>query len=104
VSVNPPYKLLNAGSNVYGICYVYHDALVHLNDVLHKSLPSVSVSVCVPLIVARQLLGKNVIVAVNIHATIEELLVASSSTWSVSYKRELSGLVLPRTSFCTIPG
>jgi hypothetical protein len=42
-------------------------------------------SVCLyPLIVARQRLGKNVTAATNTHATIEELLNALFSVWSVS--------------------
>jgi hypothetical protein len=41
---------------------------------LHKSLPSVSVFVCVYPIVARQRLSKNVTAAMITHATIKELL------------------------------
>jgi hypothetical protein len=41
----------------------------NLNAVLNKSLTSVCV--CIPLIAARQRLGKNVTVATNTHATIK---------------------------------
>jgi hypothetical protein len=39
-----------------------------------------------PLIVARQRLGRNVTAVTNTHATIEGLLYASFSMWSVSYQ------------------
>jgi hypothetical protein len=39
-----------------------------------------------PLIVARQRLGRNVTAVRNTHATIEELLEASFSTWTVAYE------------------
>jgi hypothetical protein len=39
-----------------------------------------------PHIVARQRLGRNVTAVTNTHATIEELLEASFSMWSVSYQ------------------
>jgi hypothetical protein len=39
-----------------------------------------------PLIVARQRLGRNVPAVTNTHATIEELLDASFSMWPVSYE------------------
>jgi hypothetical protein len=39
-----------------------------------------------PLIVARQRLGRKVTAVTNTHATIEELLDASSSMWPVSYQ------------------
>jgi hypothetical protein len=72
--VNPPYKLLNAWTNLYETWYVCHGTWAHLSGVLHKSLPSVCVSLCVsvllllgkgsvkciPPFVARQLLGKHV--------------------------------------------
>jgi hypothetical protein len=44
-----------------------------------------------PLIVARQLLSKNVTVATNTDATVEELLDASFSMRSVSYQRKVDG-------------
>jgi hypothetical protein len=70
----------------------------HLYGVLHKTLPSVSVTVCVSLIVAKQRLGenspifarkrlsKNVTAVTNTQATIEELLDASFSMRFVSYQ------------------
>jgi hypothetical protein len=39
-----------------------------------------------PPIVARQRLGRNVTAVTNTHATIEELLDASFSTWPLSYQ------------------
>jgi hypothetical protein len=65
---------LNAWTNLYETRYVYHDTWSHLNGVLHKFLPLVSVSLCVSLLsllgkgsaqcippsVARQRLGKHV--------------------------------------------
>jgi hypothetical protein len=46
--------------------YVYHGTWAHLNSVLHKSLPSVSVAVCIsPSIIATQRLGKHVPAATN---------------------------------------
>jgi hypothetical protein len=47
VSVYPSYQLLNGWTNLYETWYVYHGTWVHLNGVLHKSLPSVCVSICV---------------------------------------------------------
>jgi hypothetical protein len=52
LSVNP--TLLR--TILYETWYVYHDTSAHLNGVLHKSLPSVCVSVCVSLL---SLLGKS---------------------------------------------
>jgi hypothetical protein len=57
---------LNAWTNLYETWYAYHGTWAHLNGVLHKSLPSVCVSVCVfPLIVARQRLCKHVPATTN---------------------------------------
>jgi hypothetical protein len=41
-----------------------------------------------PPVVARQWLGKNVTMEMNTHATIEELLHASFSMWTVLYQRK----------------
>jgi hypothetical protein len=46
----------------------------HLNGVIHKSLLLVCVPICVSPIVATQRLAKNVTVATNTHATLEEFL------------------------------
>jgi hypothetical protein len=43
---------------------------------------------CNPLIVARQWLGKHIPAATNTHTTLEELLDASFSMWSMSYQRK----------------
>jgi hypothetical protein len=51
-----------------------------------KSLCCLCVGVCVPLIVVRQLLGRNVTAVTNTQATIEELLEASFLMWPVSYQ------------------
>jgi hypothetical protein len=63
-----------------------------LNGVLHKSLRSVCV--CIPLIVARQRLGKNVTAATNTHAT-TELLDASSSMRPASYQWKVGDNFFP---------
>jgi hypothetical protein len=65
--VFPPYQLLNGWTSLYEIYYAYYGTWAHLNGVLHKSLPSVSMYIYI--IVARQRLGKNVTSATNIHAT-----------------------------------
>jgi hypothetical protein len=44
------HQLMNAWSNPYETWYVYHGNWTHLNDVLHKSLPAVCVSLCVSLV------------------------------------------------------
>jgi hypothetical protein len=73
------YQLLNVWTNLYETWYLYNDNWAHLNGVLHKSLPSVCVSVCVSLVSlqgngsvkfippfsARQRLGKHVPAAKN---------------------------------------
>jgi hypothetical protein len=69
--------------------YVPHGNWVHLNGVLHKSLPSVCVFVCSPPIVARQRVGKDVTAATNTHPTIQELLDASFYMRSASYHRKV---------------
>jgi hypothetical protein len=46
---------LNAWTNLYETWYVCHGTWAHLNGVLHKSLPSVCMSLCVSLL---SLLGK----------------------------------------------
>jgi hypothetical protein len=70
---------LNAWTNLYETWYVCHGTWAHLNGVLHKSAPSVCVSVCVSLLslrgkgsvkcitpfVARLRLGKHVPAATN---------------------------------------
>jgi hypothetical protein len=75
----PPNQLLNAWTNLYETFYVYHGNLVHLDGVLHKSLPSVCVSVCatllslqsngsvkyIPHLGSRQRIGKQVPKAMN---------------------------------------
>jgi hypothetical protein len=42
-----PYPLLNVWTNLYETWYVYHDTWTHMSGVLHKSFPSVCVSICV---------------------------------------------------------
>jgi hypothetical protein len=44
------------------------------------------VCLCIPPIVAKQRLGRNVNAVTNTHATIEELLDSSFSMWPVSYR------------------
>jgi hypothetical protein len=74
VPMYPPFQLSNASTNRYEIWYVYHGVWAYLNGVLHKSFPSVCVSVCVSLL---SLLGNgsvNTFPRQQIHATVEELL------------------------------
>jgi hypothetical protein len=47
VYVSPPHQLLNAWTNLYETWYVNHGTSAHLNGVLHKSLPSICVPVCI---------------------------------------------------------
>jgi hypothetical protein len=75
----PLQQLLNNWTNLYETWYVYYTNWIHLNGVLHKSLPSVCVSICLPCL---SLLGNdwvNTFPRQRIHATIEELLDASFS-------------------------
>jgi hypothetical protein len=82
--IPPPQQLLNAWTSLYEIWYVYSGTWAHLNGVLHKSLPSVSVTElsllgegsvkCNPSFVATLRLGNDVSSATNTHATIEEML------------------------------
>jgi hypothetical protein len=43
---NSPYQVSNAWTSLYETWYVSHDTWAHLNDVQHKSLPSVRVCMC----------------------------------------------------------
>jgi hypothetical protein len=80
---------LNSWTSLYEIWYVYHGTWAYLNDVLHKSLPSVCVSVCVsPLSFLGNCLV-NTFPQHRIPTTIEELLDSSFSTWSMSYQRRV---------------
>jgi hypothetical protein len=81
------------------LCYVYHVIWANLNGVLHKSLSSISVSVCVsPRIVARQWLGRHVPVVTNTSKN-GKLLGASFSVQYVSYQRIVSASVC-ESSYC----
>jgi hypothetical protein len=53
---------------------------------LMRSRCCLCVCLCIPPIVARQRLGRNVTAVTNTHATIEELLYASFSMWTMSYQ------------------
>jgi hypothetical protein len=77
----------------YETWYVYHGTWAHLSGVLHKSLPSVCVSIC---IFAIPLLGigcVNTFSRQRIHATVEELLFTSFSTRSFLRQRRFCGSV-----------
>jgi hypothetical protein len=41
------YQLLNVRTSLYETLYVYHSTWFHLSGVLHKSFPSVCVSICI---------------------------------------------------------
>jgi hypothetical protein len=80
---------LSARSSLHETCHVCHVTWAHLNGVVHKSLPSVCVTLCISPIVARQRLVKNVNAETNTHARIEEFLDAFFSMWPVSYHRKV---------------
>jgi hypothetical protein len=73
------------------VCTVYHGNWAHLNGILHKSLPSVCVSICISLLSLLCNSSVNTFPQQQIHATIGELLDASFSMWSVSYERRVCG-------------
>jgi hypothetical protein len=105
VCQSPPYKLLNAWTNLYETWYVYYGTWTHLNCILHKSFPSVSVPLyvsvfsllgkgsvkCMPPFVSRELLGKHVATAKKMcwkRRFYAVRVVLKQSRWSI----------LPRTS------
>jgi hypothetical protein len=89
VSVFPPHQYLKAWTKLYETWYVYHGTWAHLKGVLHKSLPWISVSLCVSShIVARQRLGKTFLWQ-QIRAAIIELLHLSFSVQFVWYQRRI---------------
>jgi hypothetical protein len=47
--VYPSYWLLNAWTNLYETWCIHHGSWTHQKGVLHKSLPSVCVCMCIPL-------------------------------------------------------
>jgi hypothetical protein len=71
--------------------YVHHGTWAHLSGVLHKSLPSVSVCICIP-IVARQRLDKNVMAEMKTH---KRRIVSMFSMESVSYQRKVGDQLFP---------
>jgi hypothetical protein len=92
-------SFINFWTSLYETWYVYHVTWSHLSGVLHKSLPSVCVFICVSL----PLPGNGSVPTFPrqlIHETIEELLNASFSLRSMSYL-ENRLLFLPRTSSLT---
>jgi hypothetical protein len=60
-----PYQLLNACTNLYETWYAYRWNWAHLNGVLHKTLPSVCVCMCIDPVVAKQRLGRHVSATTN---------------------------------------
>jgi hypothetical protein len=91
----PVFMKLDAYARMNVVCMSWH--LSPSQRLLHKSLPSVCVSVCSP-IVARQRLGKNVTAATNMQETLEELLNAPF-LYDPCLIKESRRLVLPR-AFC----
>jgi hypothetical protein len=84
VSVYPSISFWMTEPIFMKIWYVYHDPwAISKAYFINTSYQSVYLYVYAP-IVARQRLGKNVTVATNIQATIEELLDASPSMRSAS--------------------
>jgi hypothetical protein len=45
----PPPQLLNAWTRLYETWYVHHGTWAHINGVIHKSLPSACLCMCIPL-------------------------------------------------------
>jgi hypothetical protein len=101
---------LNAWTNLYETRHVYHATWARLNGVLHKSLPSVCVSVFVSPITllgnntvktspffAKQRLGKNVTASTNTRNSNRIVRRVVFSEFRVVSK-ESRRLVLPRTS------
>jgi hypothetical protein len=82
----PPYQLLNAWTN--------------LNGFIHKSLPTLYVSVWISPIVARQRLSTTITAATNTHATIKRLLDAWLSMQRLSYQRNVGDYVFQE--FCSL--
>jgi hypothetical protein len=105
VSANPPYRLLNDWTSLYETWCVYHGTWAHLNGVLHKSLPSVCVSVCIslpslqgkgsvkciPSFIVRQQLGK--------HIPWQRGIVRGIGFYTVHESKGSRRLVLERTFF-----
>jgi hypothetical protein len=89
-----PIQLLNAWTNRYETLYVYHGTWAHLNSVVHKSLPSVCVSVCVSLFSSLANCSVNTFPRQQIHATMG-LLDASFSVRLLSYQRRVCESVYP---------
>jgi hypothetical protein len=68
VSVNSLHWLSNAWTNLHETWYVYHGTWADLNGLLHESLPSVCVCICIPRNVARQRLSKHILAATDIYS------------------------------------
>jgi hypothetical protein len=88
LSVNPPINFLTPQS-----IFIKHGMYIMTlepNSLTYFINPSHhTVSVCVPPVIARQRLGKNVSAATNTHTTTEDLLDASFSMRSVSHQRNV---------------
>jgi hypothetical protein len=98
----PPHQFLNAWINLYETWYVYHDTWTHLDDVLHKSLPSLCVPVCYPLSLLSN--GSlNMFPRQRIHAKKKNCCTRLIFYAVRVVSKESTRLVLPRTScyiFC----
>jgi hypothetical protein len=94
------HQLLTAWTSLYETWRVYHGTWAHINVILHKSLSSVCVSVCVSPNAARQRLVKYITAATNSHATTEKLFDVSFLCGPCHIK-ESRRLVLPRTYCCS---
>jgi hypothetical protein len=84
----PPHKLLSTWTDLYELgSYITTPEPI---SAAYYTYPSHKpVSVCVPYIVARQRLGKNVTMVTNTHATIEELLNVSFSMRYIAYQTKV---------------
>jgi hypothetical protein len=100
VSLLSAPKLLNAWTDLYETWYVHIMESEPINGVLHESLPSVCVSVCVSFL---SLLGNgsvNTFPRKRIHTTIKELLVPPFSMQFASYQRPVCGSVCVSPYHC----
>jgi hypothetical protein len=82
------HQLFNGWTILYETWYVYHDTRANLNDVLHKSLPSVCMSLCASPYHCYATARWKISRSKNTHATMEELFGASFSIRFVSYEKK----------------
>jgi hypothetical protein len=80
---------LNAWTSLYVTWYVFHGTWAHLNGALHKSPPSICLSVCVSLLSLLDNSSVKTLPRQRIHMQRLELSDASFSMRSVLYQRKV---------------